>query len=237
MRPPDGSSTVVIIPAFNEEQSIGQVIRSIPHEWIREIIVVDNGSVDHTAIEARSAGAVVLHEQRKGYGYACLRGIDRALALQADIIVFLDGDFSDYPEELPDLVRPILQEGFEMVVGSRMMGKRERGAMLPHAIFGNWLASRLIQLFWGYRFTDLGPFRAIQTRALTRLNMSEPTFGWTVEMQVKAAKLKLRCTEVPVRYRKRIGKSKVSGTLRGSIGASLKILSTIGKHLFVNVQA
>ncbi len=231
-RPVHGAlPVVVIIPALNEELSIGEVVSSLPRTAIREIIVVDNGSTDRTAAVARDAGATVLREERKGYGYACLLGIERAKQLEAEVIVFVDGDLSDYPEELPLILQPILEEGFDMVIGSRMVGKRETGAMLPQAVFGNWLATRLIRLFWGYSFTDLGPFRAIRTDALRAMNMSDPTYGWTVEMQIKALKLGLRCTEVPVRYRKRIGTSKVTGTIRGTIGASVKILSTIAKHL------
>jgi glycosyltransferase involved in cell wall biosynthesis len=220
---------------LNEERSIKEVIGAIPRSNVGEIIVVDNGSVDLTADVAREAGAVVLHEPRKGYGYACLLGIARALLNSPDVIVFLDGDLSDYPEDLPDLLEPIDQRGFDVVIGSRILGKREAGAMLPQAIFGNWLASVLIRLFWGYRFTDLGPFRAIRTEALKRMNMSDPTFGWTVEMQIKAAKLGMKVTEVPVRYRKRIGESKVTGTLAGTFKASVRILYTIFKYLVVKV--
>lgn len=222
---------VVIIPALNEEASIGEVVRSLPRTAIREIIVVDNGSTDRTAAVASEAGATVLREERKGYGYACLLGIERAEHQDAEVIAFVDGDLSDYPEELPSILHPILEQGFDMVIGSRMTGERETGAMLPQAVFGNWLATRLIRLFWGYSYTDLGPFRAIRTDALRALKMSDPTYGWTVEMQIKAVKLGLRCTEVPVRYRKRIGTSKVTGTIRGTIGASVKILFTIAKHL------
>ena len=233
--PPDRFHTIVIIPALNEESSIAQVIRSIPESAAAEIIVVDNGSTDNTAQVAYEAGATVLTELRRGYGQACLLGIARALRNKADIVAFLDGDYSDYPEELPDILRPIQEAGYDMVIGSRMIGRRERGALLPQALFGNWLASSLIRLFWGYRFTDLGPFRAVRVDALQRMNMSDPTYGWTVEMQIKAAKLKLRCKEVPVRYRKRIGTSKVTGTVSGTIKASVKILYTIFKYLWVKV--
>jgi glycosyltransferase involved in cell wall biosynthesis len=222
---------IVVIPAFNEEQSIARVVSAIPRSQVAEIIVVDNGSTDNTAEVARNAGATVLSEPRKGYGYACLRGIEQAIADGADVIVFLDGDFSDYPEELPLLLQPI-HEGADLVIGSRMIGNRENGALLPQALFGNWLATSLIKLFWGCRFTDLGPFRAIRVNALKRMNMSEPTFGWTVEMQIKAGLLKLNCREVPVRYRKRIGTSKVTGTVRGTIGASVKILAVIFRYAF-----
>ena len=226
------SQTAVVIPAFNEESSIGRVVDAIPRFAVSEIIVVNNGSSDSTATVAREAGATVLSEPRKGYGYACLHGIAHAIKNKADIIAFMDGDNSDYPDELPDILRPIQEDGYDMVVGSRMLGKREPGAMLPQAIIGNWIACFLIRMFWGYKFTDLGPLRAVRTDALQRMQMSDPTFGWTVEMQIKAAKLKLKCTEVPVRYRKRIGSSKVTGTLSGTLKASMKILYTILKHLF-----
>jgi glycosyltransferase involved in cell wall biosynthesis len=227
--------TAVVIPAFNEETSIASVIRQIPHEEVSEIIVVDNGSTDRTAGVARDAGATVLHEPRKGYGFACVAGIKHAEDHGAIVIVFLDGDFSDYPEELTDICRPIRDEGYDLVIGSRMSGQREPGSMLPQAIFGNWLATRLIRLFWGYRFTDLGPFRAVRTDALHRMQMSDRTYGWTVEMQIKAAILGMRCTEIPVRYRRRIGTSKVTGTVSGTIKASFTILYTIAKYLVMKV--
>ncbi len=224
----------VVIPAFNEEASIAPVVNAIPKSFITEIIVVNNGSNDRTAEVAASAGATVLTEPRKGYGFACQRGIQHTLEAGNDVIVFLDGDYSDYPEELPDLLRAI-GEGHDLVIGSRMLGKRERGALLPQAILGNWLATSLINLFWGYRFTDLGPFRAVRVDALQRMKMSDPTYGWTVEMQIKAAKLGMKCKEVPVRYRKRIGKSKVTGTVGGTMKASVKILYVILRCLFVKV--
>lgn len=227
--------TVIVIPALNEEQSIAQVIRSLLDSSVSEIIVVDNGSADDTANAAQLAGATVLREPRRGYGHACLTGIAHASKHAPDIIAFVDGDLSDYPEQLPKLLRPIAQEGYDLVVGLRVMGEREPGAMLPQARFGNWLACCLIRLFWGYKFTDLGPFRAVRVDALQRMKMSDPTFGWTVEMQIKAAKLKLKCVEVPVRYRKRIGSSKVTGTLSGTVKASIKILYTIFKYLLVKV--
>lgn len=224
----------VIIPALNEEASISSVIKSIP-PVVSEIVVVDNGSTDRTADCARRSSATVLHEPRRGYGYACLKGISYLEQRQIEIIVFLDGDFSDYPEELPTLVQPILEDSCDLVIGSRALGKRERGALLPQAVFGNWLASRLIHMFWRQRFTDLGPFRAVRAEALKRMNMADPTYGWTVEMQIKAAKLGLQCREVPVQYRKRVGKSKVTGTFSGTFKASVKILYTIFKYLFVKV--
>jgi glycosyltransferase involved in cell wall biosynthesis len=224
----------VVIPALNEERSIGQVVARLPKDCVHEIIVVDNGSTDRTDEVARAAGATVLHETRRGYGYACLAGIRHALTNSPDAIAFVDGDLSDYPEELPLLLHA-LEEGNDLVIGSRMLGEREPGALLPQALIGNKVACFFIQRFWGARFTDLGPFRVIRVDALRRLMMNDGTYGWTVEMQIKAAKVGLRCTEVPVRYRKRIGTSKVTGTLAGSLNASVKILYTIFKYLFVKV--
>jgi glycosyltransferase involved in cell wall biosynthesis len=231
----ENHNVVVIIPALNEEASIARVVQSLPRSVVSEIVVVDNGSDDDTVKVASAAGATVLRESRRGYGYACLAGISHALKSKPIIIAFIDGDLSDYPEELSEIIRPISEDGCDMVIGSRSMGKSEPGALLPQAILGNWLACFLIRLFWGYEFTDLGPFRAITTEALQRMKMSDPTFGWTVEMQIKAAKLKLKCIEVPVRYRKRVGKSKVTGTISGTIKASVKILYTILKYVFVKV--
>ena len=221
----------VIIPAFNEEDSIGNVIEEIPRSLVRDIIVCNNGSTDGTKVKALSLGATVLDQPLKGYGNACLKGIDHLekKADKPDIVVFLDGDYSDYPEELPKVVEPILSNGYDMVIGSRATGNMERGAMLPQQVFGNWLATTLIKLIYKYEFTDLGPFRAITYNGLQLLKMEDKDFGWTVEMQVKAAKHNLKCTEVPVRYRKRIGKSKVSGTIKGTILAGHKILWTIFK--------
>lgn len=224
----------VIIPAYNEEQSIGLVLAEIPRGLVREVIVVDNNSTDQTGAVARAGGATVLRENRPGYGHACLAGLAhcfaRPTAEQPDIIVFLDGDHSDYPEEMPAVLAPVLQGQADMVIGSRALGQREAGSMMPQQVFGNWLATSLLRRLYGIRFTDLGPFRAIRTEALKRIGMQDTTYGWTVEMQLKAAKLGLRCTEVPVRYRRRIGVSKVSGTVKGTIGAGYKILWTIFRY-------
>ena len=226
-------SIYIIIPAFNESTSVGKVISDIPKHLVKEIIVVNNGSTDDTIRVAEDAGATVLSENRKGYGYACLKGIDylKAKANQNDIVVFIDGDYSDFPEEIGLVIDPILNSNAELVIGSRALGQRQPGAMLAQQIFGNWLATRLIKLFYNTSFTDLGPFRAITWKALQQLNMEDKTYGWTVEMQVKAAKFKLNCTEVPVSYRKRIGISKVSGTINGTIMAGYKILLTIFKNI------
>ncbi|GAB4363983.1 MAG: glycosyltransferase family 2 protein [Calditrichia bacterium] len=214
----------VIIPMLNEEQSIRKVIAAIP-DWVDDIITVDNGSVDRSARVAQAAGARVLHEPRTGYGNACLKGI--SAIEKTDIVVFLDGDFSDYPEEMSLLVDPILNGEAEFVIGSRVLGRREPGALTPQARFGNWLSCWLIRRFWGVKFTDLGPFRAIKWSTLKQLDMKDPNYGWTVEMQIKAAKLHVPTTEIPVSYRRRIGKSKVSGTVKGVFLAGTKILWTI----------
>ncbi len=221
----------VIIPAFNEANSIGKVIKELPKS-VSEIIVINNNSTDATEVNARKAGATVLTEVRKGYGYACLCGMDY-LAKQSKppyIVVFIDGDYSDYPEELNKVVAPILNDGLDFVVGSRVKEFREEGSMTPQQIFGNWLATSLMKLFFRATFTDLGPFRAIKYDRLLALNMQDKTYGWTVEMQLKALKQKLTYIEVPVRYKKRIGISKVSGTVKGSIFAGIKILGWIFKY-------
>ncbi len=219
----------VIIPALNEAAAIGKVIAGLP-PVVDEVVVVDNGSSDSTAENARAAGATVLHEARRGYGYACLTGIRYLRQRNADIVVFLDGDYSDFPEELPSLAGPVAGGETDLVIGSRTLGRHEPGALLPQARFGNWLAARLIHAFWSYRFTDLGPFRAVRMQSLLALEMHDGTYGWTVEMQIKAARQRLRCLEVPVRYRRRIGKSKVTGTIGGTLKASFKILYTIFRY-------
>ncbi|GGZ46633.1 glycosyltransferase family 2 protein [Mesonia mobilis] len=221
----------VIIPAFNEADSIGLVIQDIP-DLVEEVIVVSNNSTDQTEENARKAGASVLTETRKGYGYACLKGMDYVAeqAEKPDVIVFLDGDYSDYPEQLSAIIQPILQENIDFVIGARVDRLREEGSMTFPQIFGNWLATRLMRLFFGARFTDLGPFRAIKYEKLLALKMEDKTYGWTVEMQLKAIKQKLSYVEVPVNYRNRIGVSKVSGTLKGAVMAGVKILGWIFKY-------
>ncbi len=222
----------VIIPALNEEESIGQVLNDIPGEIVEEVIVVDNGSNDNTVTVSKGLEANVMLEPLKGYGAACLKGIS-ILKQDTDIVVFLDADYSDYPQDLHTVVKPIINDNADMVIGSRMSGERERGALLPQAIFGNKLATFLIRLFWGFKYTDLGPFRAIKYRDLLALNMIDKNFGWTVEMQIKALKKGLRIVEVPVRYRKRIGKSKITGTFSGTVRAGVKIIYTIFKYGFL----
>ena len=222
----------VIIPAQNEQDAISKVVKAIPDN-VSEIIVVDNASTDDTANRARKAGATVLEEPRKGYGSACLKGISYLQELNTitNIVVFLDADYSDHPEQLPEVVAPIIDQDYDMVIGSRALGKREKGSMTLPQIFGNWLASNLLYLFYGIKFTDLGPFRAIKYDKLLQVGMEDTNYGWTVEMQLKAARLQLKCTEVPVQYRKRIGVSKVSGTIKGTFMAGYKILYTIFKYL------
>jgi len=221
----------VIIPAFNEQNSIGSVIRDIPKDLVREIIVVDNNSSDETSINAKNAGATVLKQPVQGYGNACLKGIDyvKNKEAKADVLVFLDADYSDFPEEMNLLLNKIWK-GADMVIGSRVKEKRENGSMTIPQIFGNWLACNLMKLMYGYRYRDLGPFRAIKFEKLTQLGMVDQTYGWTVEMQVKALKEKFNVQQVDVSYRKRIGQSKISGTIKGSILAGYKIITTIFKY-------
>ncbi len=222
-------TVLVIIPAFNEARAIGQVIGDIPDGVADEVVVVNNASTDETEDNARAAGATVVTEERQGYGYACLRGIEYAKAKQPDIVVFLDGDYSDHPDEMPRLVAPIANDEADFVVGSRIRGDAEPGALLPQAQIGNRLACTLMRWIWGAEYTDLGPFRAIRFRDLRALDMQDKTFGWTIEMQIKAAEAGLRIEEVPVSYRRRVGVSKITGTIRGTVQASAKILWMIGR--------
>ena len=223
----------VIIPAYNEETSIGKVIKDLP-TFVNEIIVVNNNSTDATSKIALETGATVLSEPNPGYGNACLKGIDyiQQQKTGTDIVVFLDGDYSDYPEELTKIVAPIIENNIDFVLGSRIKKLREKGAMQPQQIFGNWLATFLMRLFFKSKFTDLGPFRAIKFDTLMGLKMKDPTYGWTVEMQLKILKQRLSYEEIAVKYRNRIGVSKVSGTLKGSIFAGIKILTWIFKYSF-----
>ncbi len=224
----------VVIPALNEEKSLPLILGDMPEGWVRKVVVADNGSEDGTADVARQGGAVVVREDEKGYGAACLAGLAHLRADPPEIVVFMDGDYSDHPEELSRVVQPIIADGVDMVIGSRMLGEREPGALLVQARFGNWLSCRLMELAFGYRFTDLGPFRAITWRALEGLQMRDRNFGWTVEMQARAARRGLRCVEVPVSYRRRVGQSKVTGTVSGSVNAGIKILYTIGREYLLD---
>ena len=224
-------TTLVIIPAFNEARAIAQVIGDVPDE-VDEVVVVNNASTDETEDNARTAGATVLTEPRQGYGFACLRGIEYARARQPDVVVFLDGDYSDHPDEMTRLLRPIEDGEADFVVGSRIRGESEPGAMLPQAQIGNRVACTLMRWIWGAEYTDLGPFRAIRFADLLALDMQDQTYGWTIEMQIKAVEAGLRIREVPVSYRKRVGVSKITGTIAGTVKASAKILWTIGRFAF-----
>lgn len=223
-----GKQIAVIIPTLNEENAIGKVLEAIP-EWIDVVIVSDNGSRDDTLIIAEDMGAKVLNGEGGGYGAACLAGID---ALEqhlpdCDIVVFLDGDFSDYPERMSVLVDPIINQKAELVIGSRKLGKAQKGALTPQQVFGNWLACFLIKLFWRVQYTDLGPFRAVERKALERLQMNDQAFGWTVQMQLHAILHDVKTIEVPVDYKPRIGHSKISGTISGTLKAGVAIIGTI----------
>jgi glycosyltransferase involved in cell wall biosynthesis len=220
----------VVIPALDEEHALPRVLREIPHPPVRRVVVADNGSTDRTAAVARANGAEVVHEPERGYGAACLRAIAHLAADPPDIVVFLDGDHSDHPAELSLLVDPILAGDAELVIGSRARGRRERGALSTQQRLGNAIACSALQLLYGVRYTDLGPFRAIRWDTLLALQMEDRNYGWTVEMQIKAAQRSVRHLEVPVSYRPRIGASKVSGTIRGSVSAGAKILWLLGRH-------
>ncbi|TFV92367.1 glycosyltransferase family 2 protein [Algoriphagus kandeliae] len=221
----------VIIPAFNEEKSIPKVIRDIPN-WVRHVVIANNNSTDSTAEEAQKAGAIVVFEGQKGYGKACLTAMDwiKSQSIQPDVVVFLDGDYSDYPEEMELLLQPIVEGKADMVIGSRALGNREKGSMTLPQVFGNWLATTLMKWIQGAIYTDLGPFRTIRWKKLLDLEMRDENYGWTIEMQIKAHQKGLKYLEVPVTYRKRIGVSKVSGTVKGVFGAGYKIILTIFKY-------
>jgi glycosyltransferase involved in cell wall biosynthesis len=224
-----GKMISVIIPALNEEKSISLVINDMPSELVDQIIVVDNGSNDNTASVAKRAGAIVVREDIRGYGAACQRGI--AGAGDSDIIVILDADYSDYPDKISLLLDPIVDQGFDMVLGSRTMGNAEKGSLTIPQRFGNWLATMLITLVTGFKYTDMGPFRAIKTENLQALQMTDKNYGWNVEMQIKAVKQGLRIKEVPVDYRNRIGESKISGTVSGAIKAGAKIIYSVFRYV------
>lgn len=221
----------MVIPALNEERSLPLVLAGLPRPPVRRVVVADNGSSDATARVAREGGAEVVDAVRRGYGSACLAALDHVRRTgPPDIVVFVDADWSDHPEELPRLIAPILAGEADLVIGSRILGSREPGALLPQARAGNLIACGLIRLLYGHRFTDLGPFRAVRWDALERLGMSDPNFGWTAEMQVKALRKGLRCAEVPVSYRRRVGVSKITGTVTGTVRAGYKILWTVLRY-------
>lgn len=223
----------VIIPAYNEQDAISNVIQEIP-KIVEEIIVISNNSTDNTINVAKNAGATVLSENRRGYGYACLKGLEYIASqnIKPDVVVFLDGDYSDFPEELSKIIDPIVNKNIDFVVGARVPSLRENGSMTPQQVFGNWLATFLMKLFFKAKFSDLGPFRAIKYDKLLQLKMEDKTYGWTVEMQLKVLKQKMTYLEIPVRYKNRIGVSKVSGTIKGSIMAGIKIITWIFKYSF-----
>lgn len=225
----DYKTVSLIIPALNEEKSIGSVLQAIPKHLVGEIIVVDNGSTDRTVEIARQAGARVVSEKTKGYGAACLAGI-ASISKDCQIVAFVDADFSDFPEDLSDILSPIVTGNAEMVIGTRTTIAESKKALTPQQRYGNWLATTLVKVFFGQTYTDLGPFRAIRRDALEKLKMTDRNFGWTIEMQIKAAQKKLKVAEVPVRYRVRMGRSKISGTVKGTILAGTKIIYTIFKY-------
>jgi glycosyltransferase involved in cell wall biosynthesis len=220
----------VIIPALNEEAALPRVLAEIPRPTVRRVVVADNGSTDRTAEVARASGAQLVYEPERGYGAACLRALGHLAADPPDIVAFLDGDYSDHPGELDVLIAPIVAGHADLVIGSRARGTREAGALSPQQRVGNAIACSALRALYGVRYTDLGPFRAIRWETLQALSMRDRNYGWTVEMQIKAARQGVRYREVPVSYRRRIGVSKVSGTVRGSLGAGVKILWLLGRY-------
>jgi glycosyltransferase involved in cell wall biosynthesis len=227
----DDKKIAVIIPALNEESTLPLVLKDISRELVDEIVVIDNGSSDRTAEIARNAGATVLHETKKGYGYPCLKGIEHIKTSRADVLVFVDGNYSDHPHEIMSLVEPIVRDDYDLVLGSRTLGQAEEGSLRVPVRFGNWLATVLISLFYNYKYSDVGPFRAIKFDRLLDLEMHD-NLGWTIEMQVKAVRRKYRITEVPVSYRTGTGKSKLTGNIRGIAVVGYRIIRAILKNLF-----
>lgn len=225
------NNVAVLIPAYNEAPSIAQVLKALP-DSVTEVVVIDNDSNDQTTEIAKKNGATVLYEVRKGYGYACLKGMEYLENNPPELVVFLDGDYSDYPEELDQLIAPLRKEDVDFVLGARVKSLREKGSLTPQQLFGNWLACLLMSWLYNSRFTDLGPFRAIRWETLQSLGMQDKTYGWTVEMQLKVLRRKIPYIELPVRYRNRIGTSKVSGTVKGTFMAGYKILGWIGSFYF-----
>ncbi len=220
----------VVIPALDEERALPLVLRDLPRSLLRRIVVADNGSTDQTACVARRHGAEVVHEAERGYGAACLKALAHIAADPPDIVVFVDGDYSDHPSELTLLIEPIVEGDADLVIGSRARGRRERGALSPQQKIGNVIACSALRIFYGVAYSDLGPFRAVRWETLRELGMVDRNYGWTVEMQIKAARRGVAYREVPVSYRRRVGESKVSGTLRGSVGAGIKILWLLGRY-------
>ncbi len=220
----------VVIPALDEERALPHVLAEIPRPFVRRVVVADNGSRDRTADIARECGAEVVYEPRRGYGAACLAALAHLDADPPDVVCFVDGDHSDHPAELVRLIEPIARGDADLVIGSRTLGRAERGSLTPQQRVGNAIACAALRWIYGARYTDLGPFRAIRWSALRSMAMGDRDYGWTVEMQVKAARLEIPYAEVPVSYRCRIGESKISGTLRGTLGASRKILWTLARH-------
>lgn len=227
---PTRADVAVVIPAWNEEASIGRVIDGLPQRWHRRVVVADNNSTDYTAVVARKFGATVVPAPRQGYGSACLAALAEVAKNPPAVVAFIDADFSDHPDQLGEVVGPILSGHADFVIASRMLEKQPKGALLPQAVWGNRLACGLMRLLFGVRYTDLGPFRAIAWDKLEAIGMTDPNFGWTVEMQIKAARAKLRIVEVPAKYRPRVGVSKITGTVRGTVRAGYKILWTIFRY-------